>query len=155
MAQSFPWPYNGMVRDILGAIRTKGNYLAAMGLAAYTEICGRQILFGGKKNVKDWKCFNEFLVYMGLQELLDKKIIYHDRKIYFKDAVRNGLIHEFFMKVERGGVAMFLMNKSAMEFGFIIKEPDTIIMVVVPYFKIFCNALKKAQLSGKLIWHKP
>lgn len=44
-ARTLPSPYNGMINDVLGAIQTGGNYLAALGLASYTEACGRQIFF--------------------------------------------------------------------------------------------------------------
>jgi hypothetical protein len=30
LTHKLPWPYNGMVNDILGAIQTCGNYLAAL-----------------------------------------------------------------------------------------------------------------------------
>jgi hypothetical protein len=32
-ARTLPWPYNGMVNDVLGSIQSGGNYLAALGLA--------------------------------------------------------------------------------------------------------------------------
>ncbi len=83
LAQKLPWPYNGMVNDILGAIRTQGNYLAALGLMAYTEICGRQILFNGDNTEKDWSCFNKFLIYMGIGELLNKQIVFEGKEIQF------------------------------------------------------------------------
>jgi len=151
-ARTLPWPYNGMVNDILGSIQTGGNYLAALGLASYTEICGRQILFNGSNSEKDWKCFNEFLKYMGAEDVLERKLKYDGKKIYIKDAVRNGLVHRYFMKVGSGSVAMFSSDKMANQTGFLIQEPDKIIMVIVPYFNLFCNGLRKARDNNKLLW---
>jgi hypothetical protein len=73
-ARTLPWPYNGMVNDVLGSIQTGGNYLAALGLASYTEICGRQIFFDGDNNKEDWECFNKFIEHMGAGEILNKKL---------------------------------------------------------------------------------
>lgn len=47
------------------------------------------------------------------------------------------------------------MNSSSAEAirtGFIIKEPESITMVVIPYFNLFCSALKKAKIAGTLKW---
>ena len=66
---SVPWPYNGMVNDLIGSIQTKGNYLVAAGLVLYTEICGRMLFFGGDRKAENWKCFDAFLEYMELDEL--------------------------------------------------------------------------------------
>jgi hypothetical protein len=150
-ARSLPWPYNGMVNDILGSIQTGGNYLAALGLASYTEVCGRQIFYSGKPG-EDWKCYNDFLKYMGAGEVLNKKILFKNKKVYFKDAVRNGLVHHYFMKIGSGAVAMNSSKRDAIRTGFLANEPNEIIMVVIPYFNLFCSALKKAKLEGKLKW---
>jgi len=148
-ARSLPWPYNGMVNDILGAVQTGGNYLAALGLSSYTEICGRNLFFGGKPG-NDWKCYNKFLDYMGAGEVLNKKIKFQGKTRLFKDAVRNGLVHHYFMKIGSGTVAMYSYSAEAKKTGFIIKEPDSIVMVVIPYFNLFCAALKKAQINRLL-----
>ncbi|MGH9428124.1 MAG: hypothetical protein ACRD2L_17715, partial [Terriglobia bacterium] len=92
LAAKLPWPYNGMVSDLTSAIETGCNYLAALGLACYTEVCGRELLFNGNPDKKDWECFNEFLRYMGVAELLEKKIQFRGEQVFFKDAVRNGLV---------------------------------------------------------------
>ena len=155
-ARSLPWPYSGMVNDLLDCIRAGGNYLAALGLATYTEICGRQIIFKGKNNAPDWKCFNEFIKYMGAGEVLNKAITYNGKRIYFKDAIRNGLVHEYFMKVESGGVAMISNDNTVKRCGFHfenINRKDVVVLVVVPYFKLFCRGLKRAQAENTLAWH--
>lgn len=150
LARSLPWPYNGILNDITGAVQTRGNYLAALGLACYTEICGRRIIFNGNNRVKDWRCFNEFLKYMGLNEVLTKKILFEGKRTLIKDAVRNGLVHRYFMKVEKGAVAMITTDAEANRLGFLIQEPGHLVMVVVPYFKLFCAGLRRARDEGKL-----
>lgn len=151
-ARSLPWPYNGMVNDLTSAIQSGSNFLAALGLAAYTEVCGWQIVFGANSRKSYDACFNGFLEYMGLQEVLDWKIVYQGHPKKFKDAVRNGLVHEYFLKAHRGAVAMITTNKDANRLGFIRKDSDQLIMVVVPYFKLFCAALRKAKTEVKLTW---
>jgi hypothetical protein len=150
LARKLPWPYNGMVSDLTSAIQACGNYLAALGLACYTETCGRQLLFAGSRSVKDWECFNEFLAYMGAGSILNKKIIFRGKRVFFKDAVRNGLVHEYFMKVPKSTVAITSRIPEAIKTGFIIKEPDTIKMVVIPYFNLFCEALARAKREGRM-----
>ncbi|WP_153304345.1 hypothetical protein [Desulfosudis oleivorans] len=141
-----------MVNDILGAIQTGGNYLAALGLASYTEICGRQIFFGGDNNKKDWECFNQFIKHMGSEEILNEKLIFEGKPVYFKDAVRNGLVHRYFMKVGSGKVAMSSSKAQAKRTGFLINGPNEVVMVVIPYFELFCGALKRARDEELLKW---
>jgi len=151
-ARTLPWPYNGMVNDVLGSIQTGGNYLAALGLASYTEICGRQIFFGGDNNKKDWECFNKFIEHMGSGEILKKKLTFEGKQIYFKDAVRNGLVHRYFMKFESSAVAMLSPKAEALRTGFVLENPDIVEMVVIPYFVLFCDVLKTARDQGLLKW---
>lgn len=151
-ARTLPWPYNGMVNDVLGSIQTGGNYLAALGLASYTEICGRQIFFGGDNNKKDWECYNKFIEHMGSGEILKKKLTFEEKDIFFKDAVRNGLVHRYFMKVGSGAVAMSSSKADAQRTGFVVNEPNEVVMVVIPYFVLFCDALKTARDQGLLKW---
>jgi hypothetical protein len=151
-ARTLPWPYNGMVNDVLGSLQTGGNYLAALGLASYTEICGRQIFFDGDNDKEDWKCFNKFIEHMGSGEILNKNLIFDGHPIKFKDAVRNGLVHRYFMKVGSGAVAMWSTKDEAQRTGFIMKNQNEVIMVVIPYFILFCNAVKKARDQGLLKW---
>src|SRR2546426_9660321 len=130
LALALPWPYNGMVSDITSAIETGCNYLAALGLCCYTEVCGRELSFGGDISKKGWECFNEFVRYMGAGELLEKEITFEGCRIHFKDAVRNGLAHRYFMKVVQGMVAMISPDPEAQRLGFLIQEPDKIALVV-------------------------
>ncbi len=155
-ARGLPWPYSGMVNDLLGCIREGGNYLAALGLASYTEVCGRHILFGGNQSIKDWRCYNHFIEYMGAGEVLKQQVLFEGKRVHFKDAVRNGLVHRYFMKVESGGVAMVSKRPQPTRCGFLIGSTGSgtnVIMVVVPYFRLFCQALKRAQSEGTLQWH--
>lgn len=87
---------------------------------------------------------------MGAGEVLNKKIKFQGKKISFKNAVRNGLVHHYFMKIGSGAVAMDSPSTEAKRTGFYIKEPDTIVMVVIPYFNLFCAALKKAKIDNLL-----
>jgi hypothetical protein len=140
-----------MVNDVLGSIQTGGNYLAALGLASYTEIFGRQIFFGGN-NKNDWECYNKFIEYMGSGEILKKKLKFEGKDIFFKDAVRNGLVHRYFMKVGSGAVAMLSSKAEAQRTGFVVKGPNEVVMVVIPYFVLFCGALKTARDQGLFKW---
>lgn len=151
LVNNLPWPYNGMVADITSAIETGCNYLAALGLSCYTEFCGRELLFGGDEKKKDWECFNEFVRYMGAGDLLDMQITFQGQPIYFKDAVRNGLVHRYFMKVEQGVVAMISDDAEANRLGFLVKEPAKVAMVVVPFFDLFCRGLKRAKSEGRIL----
>lgn len=144
LAQALPWPFNGMVADITSAIETGCNYLAALGLCCYTEVCGRELLFGGDPSKKDWECFNEFVRYMGAGDLLEKELTFQGRRIHFKDAVRNGLAHRYFMKVEEGMVAMISDDPEAERLGFLFRQPGHVALVVVPFFALFCNGLQRA-----------
>ena len=150
LAKDLPWPYNGMVADITSAIETGCNYLAALGLSCYTEFCGRKLLFSGDEKKKDWECFNEFIRYMGAEDLLNKQITFQGKQVFFKDAVRNGLVHHYFMKVERGVVAMITNDSEANRLGFLIKEPAMVAMVIVPFFDLFCHGLKRAKSEGRI-----
>lgn len=150
LARQLPWPYNGMVNDVIGCIQTKGNYLAALGLICYTEICGRTFFFGGSAKVDNWKCFNKFLEYAGGGDILKKKVMFKGKKMYFYAAVRNGLAHQYFMKVDMGGVYMITDKPEANRLGFEVESKGNVRMVVVPYFKLFCEGLRKAKQEGKL-----
>lgn len=141
-----------MVNDLAKAIESHSNFLAALGLATYTEACGRQVVFGGNKKKSDEDCYNAFLEYMGLGEVLNWKITYQGHPKKIKEAVRNGLVHEYFLKVHTGAVAMVSWRADAKRFGFIRKSDSELVMVVVPYFKLFCAALRKAKTEGKLEW---
>lgn len=126
--------------------------MAALGLASYTEICGRQIFFDGDNNRDDWECYNKFIEYMDSGEILKRKLKFEGKDIFFKDAVRNGLVHRYFMKVGSGTVAMSSLKTEAQRTGFVVKAPNEVVMVVIPYFVLFCGALKMARDQGLLKW---
>jgi len=151
-ARSLPWPYSGMINDLISAIQTGSNFLAALGLTAYTEVCGRQIIHNGDENKNYEICYNSFLEYMGLQEVLKWKITYKGKRKSIKNAIRNGLVHEYFLKVDSGAVAMISTISEANRLGFLQKKDSELIMVVVPYFRLFCEALRKAKKENRLKW---
>jgi len=152
LATALPWPYNGMVADITSAIETGCNYLVALGLCCYTEVCGRELVFAGDTSKKDWEYFNAFIEYMGAGELLEKEIIFKGERIHFKDAVRNGLAHRYFMKVDSSMVAMIataLNDHEANRLGFWIHE-GSVTLIAVPFFELFCGGLRRALAEGRL-----
>jgi len=135
-----------MISDLTGAIQTCGNYLAALGLACYTETCGRDLVLKGGVGAKDWECFNAFIKYMGAEEVLKWRIKYLGRTLYFKDAIRNGLAHEYFIKADSGGVAMISDRQDAKRTGFCLEPSGHVSIVVVPYFNLFTQAIVR--------WHE-
>lgn len=150
LARRLPWPYGGMVSDITSAIQTCSNYLAALGLACYTETCGRKLSFRGNRSKKDWQCFNEFLCYMGAGAALQKRVLYRGNTLFLKDAVRNGLVHEYFMKADSSTVAMISSSHEALQTGFVIQPRARLVMIVVPYFNLFAAALERAWQEGRM-----
>ena len=89
---------------------------------------------------------------MGSGEILNKKLTLENKQIKFKDVVRNGLVHRYFMKVGSSAVAMSSSKVEAQRTGFVVKDPDEVVLVVIPYFVLFCDALKKARDQGLLKW---
>lgn len=146
----FPWPYNGMIADVYHAIIDRSNYLAAMGLICYSEICGRQFFHDGDSKHDNYECLLDFIKYMGGGAALTRLINYEGNEIHFTDAIRNGLVHEYFLKTAKGGIAMFSDKAESIETGFYIKDKSEVYLAVVPYYNLFCNALIKAQ-KEKLI----
>ncbi len=129
LARRLPWPYGGMVSDISSAIQTCSNYLAALGLACYTETCGRELLFQGSRSKKDWECFNEFVRYMGAGPALQRRVLYKGKTLFLKDAVRNGLAHEYFLKADSGTVAMISSSHEALQTGFVIQPSNRLVLL--------------------------
>ena len=151
--KSLPWPYSGMVNDLIGAIQTRGNYMAALGLLCYSEACGRQWFCKGSGHKDNARWLGEFLKYAGAGAVLKRRLHVGGKKITFANAVRNGIVHQYFMKLPRSGVAMVPHPDhlaEATETGFVIREPDQIQLVVVPFFDLFCTGLKKAKSDGHL-----
>ena len=150
LAHKLPWPYSGIISDITSAIQTCGNYLAALGLACYTETCGRELLFKGDRRKRDWECFNEFIRYMGAGAALSKRVAFEGKALFLKDAVRNGLAHRYFMKAREGTMLMISSAPEALRTGFIIEPPNRLMMVVVPFFNLFAAALDRALQEGRM-----
>lgn len=148
------WPYNGMVSDITSGIQSCCNYLVALGLISYSEICGRQFFFKGDPIAENYTCLIKFLKYMGSGNALQKLVNYKGKRIHFSDAIRNGLVHEYFMKPEKGGVVMIASEVDAIETGFYIPSESEVYLVAVPYFNLFCSAIEKAKTEGILLWHR-
>ena len=132
-----PWPYNGMVSDITSGIQSCCNYLVALGLISYSEMCGRQFFFEGDPNAKNHTCLIKFLEYMGSGSALQKLVSCKGERIHFSDAIRNGLIHEYFMKPEKGSVVMIASEADAFETGFYIPSESEVHLVAVGSGAIF------------------
>ncbi len=132
LAGRLPWPYCGMVADITSAIQTCCNYLVASGLVCYTEVCGRQLLYGGDRKVANHKCFAAFLRYMGTDAVLEQPVLFRGRSTQFYNLVRHGLVHEYFMKSESGGVAMISSSVAANQTGFLVRNNNEVWLVAVP-----------------------
>lgn len=89
---------------------------------------------------------------MGARELLTKKLNFGGKSIRFKDAIRNGFVHQYLMKVGSSCVAMDSSKAEAQRTGFLIKEPDEVVRVVIPYFTLFTQAQLRANEQGRLAW---
>ena len=153
-ARSLPWPYNGMVNDLTGCIQTGGNYLAALGLVCYIEACGRRIFRNNKmvpkRNVHPFEKFLDEYMELGFLLDLKNRFSFEGKYITFRDAVRNGLVHRYFLKADSSAVYMTTNNRIANNSGFFIDEPGHLAMVVVPLFKFFRTGLRKAKEDGVL-----
>lgn len=151
-ANSLPWPYNGMVNDLTGCIQTGGNYLAALGLVCYIEACGRRIFYHNKMDFSlNAPSFEKFLDrYMDLGFLLNYRFPFEGKNITFRNAVRNGLVHRYFLKADSSAVHMIIDNFRANRCGFFIDRPGHLAMAVIPLFKFFCSGLRKAKKEGVL-----
>jgi hypothetical protein len=56
------------------------------------------------------------------------------------------------MKVGSSSVAMSSTKAEAQRTGFVLKNSDEIVLVVIPYFILFCDGLKTARDQGWLKW---
>jgi len=154
LEKGLQWPYNGMVSDITSGIQGCCNYLVALGLICYSEMCGRQWFFDVDPKAENHECLLQFLKYMGAGSALQKIVNYKGESVHFSDAIRNGLVHEYFLKSRKGSVSMISPCADAMETGFHIPSEDEVHIVAVPYFNLFCRALQKAQSEGILRWKR-
>lgn len=96
--KSHEWMVNDLTKSITGA---NANYLVALGLFCYTEALGLQLLQFKARDVnrkfKSRECFHAFAgEYLNYQDVLEKH-----PNIY--GMFRNGLCHEYFIKIVRGG----------------------------------------------------
>ena len=148
IAKQLPWPYNGMVNDILNAIQSGSNYLAAIGLIAYSEICGRIFFNKGEQFIPADKCLKDLFQSMGNDVVFKWKI---PGGKSLTDAVRNGLIHHYFFKAQSCTVAIMPKEKNSNghKYGFAIVK-KTLVMYVASFFRLFCDALYKRHKAGKL-----
>lgn len=149
--KSHEWMAEDLTRSIQAA---DANFLVALGLFCYTEALGLQLLqFRAKDpNAKysPRNCFNTFARdYLGYGEVLNN---YKD--IY--GIFRNGLCHEYFIKVEKGGQGgVFhyysdedkesLLNQGVDITKGIAFSPDgkSRVFVIEPYLQDFVSALEK------------
>jgi hypothetical protein len=147
LARRLPWPYNGMVSDITSAAQACCNYLAASGLVCYTEVCGRQLFFSGDRRVANDKCFARFVKYRGTGDLLTLPLSFKGRNMRFYDVVRNGLVHQYFLKADHGGVTLTTREPDGRRLGMFAKSNGELSFAVVPYFSLFAAALERARTS--------
>lgn len=133
-------PFGWMVRDVRAAIEYEANFLAALGLLCYTEICGRKALsFEGKPKRSNAECFEYFYrEYMGCGPALDKY-----PQLY--EIVRNGLAHEYMVHgVELFSVEVGSSVPDVEAYGLYFKpEPKRVAIVLMPYFRQFVYGLRK------------
>lgn len=73
-------------------------------------------------NKNDWECFNKSIEHIASGEALKKRLTFEGKTIHFKDAVRNDLVHRYFMKVGSGAVAMSSSSTQATRTGFLIAQ---------------------------------
>lgn len=134
------WPYNGMVHDVQVAIDGKANYLAALGLVAYSEAVGREIC------ESQGKAFARFNTFVG--EYMGYEAVATDTKGKIYDWFRNGLAHEYFIKGNKSIVAMRLSpeDKAAgkMVPGIIVSQDKQVkAFIVEEYFRDFQKGLAR------------
>ena len=114
--------FSAMIGDIKKGIDAKANYLAALGLCAYTEHLGGFISGNLGKLHCSRSSFKAFLNEMGADYSKNEDLM---DNIY--DCVRCGLVHEYFIKPTRPGgkSGMVAIRGHSSEEGF----PDTISVI--------------------------
>lgn len=141
---NLPWPYNGMVHDIQVVVEWRANYLVALGLAAYSEVVGCEIMKG---KGREFQRFNKFVSeYMGYTWVLS------DTKGEVYDWFRNGLAHEYFIKSNRSVVAMSLKKGDPPRPGLYV-SPDGAVkaFIVKEYFRDFKAGMGKWLLEKGVV----
>lgn len=140
-----------MVNDIAGAIQTGGAFLSAFGLMCDIEVCGRRIIYNNNPKINGFRCFNEFLdKYMGLGFLLNQKFPFEGKLVSLKDAVRNGLVHNFIMNCDSSGIYLNTKDSNIKRNGFFTDRHGHLSIYVIPLFEFFIDGLKKAKSNGEL-----
>lgn len=161
----YRWMITGIIRAISEIEGEDANYLVGLGLFCYSEIIGREIMKfqEPEKNWDTWNtnkpCFNKFLKeYMGYGELLDRY-----PNLY--DWFRNGLCHNFTIKVIPGGksgVFHYFDDPDIVKFQnvgvdtsrgiMIANNTSDRILVIEPYLKDFSKGVEKfLKESGQII----
>lgn len=117
--------------DINAAICGKANYLAALGLLAYTEFLGKLVKGGGEGSEQ----FYEFLhndmgtEYQKLKRQVDVYVVF-----------RHGLAHQYFIKKRPSVVVMF--NRPPQPCG-IVKIKGQWVFIVEKYYEDFKAGVAK------------
>ncbi|MBL7078267.1 hypothetical protein ISS42_01240 [Candidatus Shapirobacteria bacterium] len=113
-----------------------GNFLAALGLLAYTEFAGKT-KFNYKRNGRNHasKNFNGFFDLLGVEY----KKLRKQHNVY--DILRSGLVHEYFSK-KPCQIAMLKPNNYKWP-GIVVNDHGVFVFCVEQYFEDFKNALNE------------
>jgi hypothetical protein len=119
--------------DLEAAISGKANYLAALGLVAYTEFMGGLLSGDVGDPEKSEGHFKGFLARMGPEYAKRADAIY--------EQCRQGLLHQYFMRVE-SAVQMHIGHGRGLTCG--VEEHDgKIYFIVEKYFRDFKTACEQ------------
>jgi hypothetical protein len=136
------WPYNGMVNDLWRGVQSGQNYLVALGLFAWSEALGRNIL----GTVGDRTQGTGLVAY---KEFTEKYVEYSFtgpewEEIFTK--FRHGLSHEFYIK--KFGSSVFNDDGKALCGINISRTPYE--LRIHSYFLHFVRGLERALDAGVL-----
>lgn len=140
------WPYNGIVNDLWRGIQAEQNYLVALGLFAYSEFLGREILntIGNNARGEGLRAYREFTKnYVGYSFTKEKW-----KEIFNK--YRNGFAHEFFNKESESAV----INDDGLASCGIDISGKPYKLMIHSYFLHFAKGLEKAIENQKIITNK-
>ena len=136
----------GFIRgDLRHCIGADANWVVALAISSYTETFGHllpnmQDKKQGKKviRVENFRCYNEFLTkWMNYGHLIDPK-----RPSALYDEVRNGLSHEYLLKVD----SEVNMGTGQCGIEIITKRKRKFIRFnLITYYNDFMEAVKKYQ----------
>jgi hypothetical protein len=134
-----------MFNDISRAICAGANYLAALGLAVYSESLMRFEIKGDKLSQKRFDRFLELLPKE--YQLIDSKLKSLGNRDGLYNRVRCGLAHEYFVKKN---AAIITKAEANMPCGIMYNESeDKLTIVVETYFNDFKEAAKKLHMRLK------